>query len=110
MRFLFFFLFPVLMFSQNTFRGTVSDENGNPIENVLVKNIAHTQFHTHTDISGNFSLENVNTNDSLQFFHQNFETKTIISKNLENQNITLEKKSFQLNHYGLEVHRFGEAD
>lgn len=90
------FLFTVFMFSQNTFRGTVSDENGNPIENVLVKNISHAQFHTHSDISGNFSLENVNMNDSLQFFHQNFDIKTIILKNLENQNITLEKKSFQI--------------
>lgn len=96
MKILLFLLFPVLIFSQNTMRGIISDENGHPVENVLVKNISKSLYHTHTDISGNFSLENVNLQDSLEFVHQDFETRKIVLKNLENLNIILEKKSFQI--------------
>ncbi|OPG94851.1 hypothetical protein B2I21_29225, partial [Chryseobacterium mucoviscidosis] len=96
MKFLLFLLFPVLIFSQNTMRGIISDENGHPVENVLVKNISKSLYHTHTDISGNFSLENVNLQDSLEFVHQDFEPQKIVLKNLENLNIILEKKSFQI--------------
>ncbi len=96
MRLLFFFLFPVLIFSQSTIRGIISDENGHPVENVLVKNISKPLYHTHTDISGNFLLENVSPEDSLEFVHQDFETQKIALKNPENLNIILEKKSFQI--------------
>lgn len=96
MKILLFLLFPVLIFSQNTMRGIISDESGHPVENVLVKNISKSLYHTHTDISGNFSLENVNLQDSLEFVHQDFETRKIVLKNLENLNIILEKKSFQI--------------
>lgn len=96
MKILLFLLFPVLIFSQNTMRGIISDESGHPVENVLVKNISKSLYHTHTDISGNFSLENVNLQDSLEFVHQDFETQKIVLKNLENLNIILEKKSFQI--------------
>ncbi|MDO3423949.1 TonB-dependent receptor plug domain-containing protein [Chryseobacterium sp. APV1] len=96
MKFLLLLLFPVFIFSQNIVRGIVSDESGYPVENVLVKNISKSLYHTHTDISGNFSLENVNLQDSLEFVHQDFETQKIVLKNLENMNIILEKKSFQI--------------
>jgi hypothetical protein len=93
MRLLFFFLFPVLIFSQNTIRGIISDENGHRVENVLVKNISKPLYHTHTDISGNFLLENVNLQDSLEFVHQDFEIQKIVLEDLKNLNIILEKKS-----------------
>lgn len=96
MKFWLFLFFPLFLFSQNTVQGIVSDENGNPIENVLVKKISNPNIHIHTDISGNFSLENVTLGDSLQFSHPYFDFKSVKLETLNIQNIVLDKKSFQI--------------
>ena len=70
-------LFPLLMFAQQTVKGTVTETTGGiplPGVGVIIKG---TIIGTATDFDGNYTLENVNTGDILVFSFVGFKTQEI---------------------------------
>lgn len=95
-------LFVVFICSLQVFgqqlKGRVLNTNNKPIENVYVIN-AISNTHSHTDENGNFILEKIAINNTIQVSILGFEKKTITitKEHIENGiNIVLETKVFLL--------------
>ena len=90
-----FFLFnvlllvPILMFGQQTIKGTVVESKGNtalPGVGVIIKG---TVKGTSTDFDGNYTLENVKTGDVLVFSYVGFYTQEITVGETTTINVSL---------------------
>lgn len=80
------------VFSQNI-TGKIFDENNNPIQNVIIKS---NRSYVHSDIYGNFVLENVPINDSITISHFNYNLLKMKYNGEKEMYIILQKKSFNL--------------
>jgi TonB-linked SusC/RagA family outer membrane protein len=78
--------------SENLAKGTVVDENGQPIVGVFVQELGTTKG-TVTDADGNFSLE-VGSNAKLQFSFLGY--KTVVTKPEGNMRIVMKEDNAQL--------------
>ena len=75
-------LFPVLMFGQQTVKGTVTEATGNsalPGVGIIIKG---TIKGAATDFDGNYSIENVKPGDVLVFSYIGFNTKEVTVGNI----------------------------
>ncbi|PHQ55768.1 MAG: SusC/RagA family TonB-linked outer membrane protein [Lutibacter sp.] len=82
-------LFPLVMFAQQTIKGTVTEAAGNtalPGVGVIIKG---TTTGTSTDFDGNYSLENVKPGDILAFSYIGFYTQEITVSNETTINVIL---------------------
>ena len=82
-------LFPLVMFAQQTVKGTVTEASGGtalPGVGVLIKG---TTTGTATDFDGNYMLENVNPGDVLVFSYVGFTTQEITVGNNTTINVVL---------------------
>lgn len=79
------------MFAQNiTVRGTVTDENNEPVigATVLVKG---TSMGTVTDVKGNYTLDNVPINGTLEFSYVGMKTKVVNVNGKTTINVVMEE-------------------
>jgi len=86
-------LFNVAAFSQVQ-KGIVIDENGKPIENATVTN-TKSHAHSHTDETGNFSIEDSNVGDLLNVIALGHKKIDYVITNSE-VSIVMESDSFKL--------------
>lgn len=90
-------LFTVFVNAQNL-KGVVTDENSVPLENVGIFNQSTGQ-HSHTNLSGIFSLPITHANDSIYFSNLGFKTFVLVvqeSHLIEGVEITLKEFSINL--------------
>lgn len=59
-------------YTQEVFKGNLTNENGTPLENVLIQNLRN-RAHAHSDKEGNFTLENTIVNDTLKITYPEYE-------------------------------------
>jgi len=97
MRLLFVFVFFVLSFSVNaqSVTGTVSDEKGKALSDVLVRNLM-SKSHAHTDSTGKFTLDNTKGQDSIEISKENYQTKSMKVTASDLAVIVLNEKPFLL--------------
>ncbi|WP_339634883.1 TonB-dependent receptor [Bizionia echini] len=98
-KFIFFFLIVSQLVQAQTIKGTVSDEEGKPIENAYIYNINSTS-HAHTLSNGSFIIENNQIGDSLSLGLLGYEKRTVVVVNEYFQNglqVTLNSKTVLLN-------------
>ena len=82
-------LFPVLMFAQQTVKGTVTEATGNtalPGVGIMIKG---TIKGSATDFDGNYTIENVKPGDVLVFTYMGFNTKEVSVGNNTTINVAL---------------------
>jgi outer membrane receptor protein involved in Fe transport len=91
----FIVLIPETGLAQSAFKGTVSNEEGNPVENVLIKNLT-SSTHAHSDKEGNFVLENAIVNDTLKIIYPEYDVLYFRVENDTPANITLFRKTLKL--------------
>ncbi|UMB53852.1 TonB-dependent receptor [Lutibacter sp. A64] len=86
--FIFLILFPFVVFSQKTIKGTILDTNNSPIfgASIYWKN---SQTGTNSDEQGNFEIQSIKNNNQLVVSFIGFKTQTISINNLENLKIIL---------------------
>lgn len=88
----------ILSFSLNSYsqilKGIVTDENGKPIENATITNIK-SNAHSHTDETGNFSVEKSNVGDLLNVIALGHKKMNYAITNSE-ISIVMESDSFKL--------------
>ncbi|SFN74963.1 Outer membrane receptor proteins, mostly Fe transport [Bizionia echini] len=97
-KFIFFLIVSQLVQAQ-TIKGTVSDEEGKPIENAYIYNINSTS-HAHSLSNGSFIIENNQIGDSLSLGLLGYEKRTVVVVNEYFQNglqVTLNSKTVLLN-------------
>lgn len=75
--------------------GKIFSENNVPLQDVYVINLSNSE-HTHSTEIGTFNLKAVSVNDSLEFRLLGYKTITLQLKNLNNIEIVMEQKSFEL--------------
>lgn len=97
MKFIFFFLFSILIRAQNIISGNITSENNFILQNVTVINMK-TGYITNTDNKGNFQIL-AKTNDELRFSKGGFERN---SKIIESRDLLI-PLSIQLIHIPLEI-------
>ena len=98
-KFIFFFLIVSQLVQAQTIKGTVSDEEGKPIENAYIYNINSTS-HAHSLSNGSFIIENNQIGDSLSLGLLGYEKRTVVVVNEYFQNglqVTLNSKTVLLN-------------
>lgn len=97
MKLLFVLGFFILSFFVNaqSLSGTITNINEKPLDDVLIHNIA-SKSHTHSDITGKFTIENTKPEDSLQISKQGFITQNFTAGNSDLLSISLEEKPFLL--------------
>ena len=85
---IFLILFPFVVFSQKTIKGTILDTNNSPIfgASIYWKN---SQTGTNSDEQGNFEIQSIKNNNQLVVSFIGFKTQTISINNLENLKIIL---------------------
>lgn len=87
-RVLILFLFSFLnVFSQETARGTITDEDGVALPAVTIMNVSSDRK-SYTDSDGSFSIEAA-PEDELRFVRQGFERSSIKAKYLLNNNLNI---------------------
>jgi iron complex outermembrane receptor protein len=82
-------LFPLVMFGQQTIKGTVTEATGGtalPGVGILIKG---TTTGTSTDFDGNYSLDKAKTGDVLVFSYVGFKTQEITVENNATINVAL---------------------
>ncbi len=93
---LFFLLgLPATIFAQESVSGTVTESTGMPIPgvNVIVKG---TSKGSTTDFDGNYTVNNVQKNDTLVYSYIGFKTQEIVFANQSTINVTLQEDSSTL--------------
>ena len=93
----FFFIASINVEAQNL-KGKVTDKEGTALENVGIFNQTSGQ-HSHTNLSGAFSLPSTSVNDSIYFSNLGFKTFVlVVNRNHFNEgiNIALEESSINL--------------
>ncbi len=86
-------LLPVVMFAQQTVKGTVTEVTGNtalPGVGVIIKG---TVIGTATDFDGNYTLENVKVGDVLVFSYIGFTTQSVTVGNNTTVNVVLSESA-----------------
>lgn len=87
-RLLVLLLFPFLnVFSQETARGTITDEDGVALPAVTIMNVSSDRK-SYTDSDGTFSIE-ADPEDELRFVRSGFERSSIKAKYLLNNNLNI---------------------
>lgn len=81
-------LFPFVVFSQKTIKGTILDTNNSPIfgASIYWKN---ANIGTNSDEKGEFELKSLENNNHLIVSYIGYKTQTILVENLKNINIVL---------------------
>ncbi|WP_282075179.1 TonB-dependent receptor [Maribacter aquivivus] len=95
--FIFLFITSIKVVAQNL-KGKVTDKEGTALENVGIFNQTSGQ-HSHTNLSGAFSLPSTTVNDSVYFSNLGFKTFVlVVNQNHFNEgvNIVLEESSINL--------------
>lgn len=97
MRFLVFFGFLILSFAvkAQSVTGTVSDEKGKALSDVLVRNLM-SKSHAHTDSTGKFTLDNTKAQDSIEISKESYQTKSMKVTDSDLAVIFLDEKPFLL--------------
>ncbi|QBN20444.1 SusC/RagA family TonB-linked outer membrane protein [Flavobacterium nackdongense] len=87
-KFLFFILLPFVAFSQNSIKGTVSDESGVllPGASVMIKGTTNGVM---TDIDGNFSLNLKSEQNTIIVSFMGYKTKTVDVSNRNKEKIKI---------------------
>lgn len=83
-------LSPTIGWAQNTIKGTVVDEAGQPIIGATVI-VVGTQTGTTTDVNGHFALQNIKKESALQISFIGYQTETVPVNGASN--LTVELKS-----------------
>ncbi|SHI77041.1 iron complex outermembrane recepter protein [Mesonia phycicola] len=89
------FIIPASILAQESVSGNVTETNGMPIPgvNVIVKNSSRGAV---TDFDGNYTVNNVQKNDTLVYSYIGFSTKEIVFVNQSTINVILEEDSSSL--------------
>lgn len=93
-----FILSATTVVNAQTLKGNVTDAEGTALENVGIFNQTSGQ-HSHTNLSGTFSLTSTSVNDSVYFSNLGFKTFILVVNQdhlKEGINITLEESSINL--------------
>lgn len=87
--FLLFFLCSIGMFAQNrTVRGTVKNSDGEPLIGVTVK-VKGTSTGTVTDLKGNYVLQNVPSNATIEISYIGMQTQSVPVNNRSTIDVTM---------------------
>ena len=86
---------PATLFAQDSVSGTVTESTGMPIPgvNVIIKGSSKGSV---TDFDGNYTVDNVQKNDTLVYSYIGFKTKEIVFVNQSTLNVTLQEDSSTL--------------
>ena len=90
-------LFPVLMFAQQTIKGTVTESAGNsplPGVGIIIKG---TTIGTSTDFNGDYSIDNIKVGDVLVFSFIGFNTQEVTVGNNTTIDVVLTESAEALN-------------
>ena len=88
-------LFPLGAMAQSIIKGTVNDENGEPVIGATVK-VKETQKGTITDFDGNYSIEAA-SNATLVFSYVGYVTQEVKVGGKSTLNITMKEDNTTLN-------------
>ena len=95
---LLFMLSATTIVNAQTLKGNITDTEGTALENVGIFNQTSGQ-HSHTNLSGTFSLTSTSVNDSIYFSNLGFKTFILVVNQAhlkEGVNISLEESSINL--------------
>lgn len=93
--FTFIFFFFVSISIAQTVSGKIIDINNTVLENTLIENLSN-KSHAHSDVYGNFSIQNTKIGDTIKVSHTNFISQKIAISSIEKINIILISRQFQL--------------
>lgn len=93
-----FIFFPLLLVGQDDVIGKLVDDYNQPIYDVTLINI-QTGEHAHTDVKGQFVLEQNNVGDTVEITHLAYKTRVLVLEKThfeEEQILQLKEKDFDL--------------
>ncbi len=99
-----FFWGYLLTAQEHSIKGTVTDMDGKPIENVIIT-VKNSKIHTETDAFGVFEI-NAPIGDKVLFSHMNYKAKSVaLSPDMQ---IVLEEKTIDLDNVVLKASPFND--